>query len=396
MQGVSIKNAQASTGKLDMTKLLVEARRREPEFSDRLRTLVEIESPSSDKAAVDHALAVFGEWAEEANGSLRWHAHTAYGNSLEIRFGKARAGEKPCLLLGHLDTVWDHGAIKQMPWNATQAVIAGPGVLDMKAGALMALTAIEILEELRIDHQPIVMLLHGDEEVGSPASRKITELVAKRCSAVYVLEPAQGEIGAYKTARKAVGMYRVTVRGVAAHSGVDFERGHSAIIELARQITTLKDFTNLDKGITVNPGVIGGGTRSNVIAAEAWVEVDVRLARSRDMAALDRKFRTLKPHDKLCRIEVTGGVNRPPMERTAGTRMLFRRAKKLAAEIEITLEEAATGGGSDGNFTSALGIPTLDGMGAVGAGAHALDEHLQRKHLAPRTALLAAMLTRQC
>lgn len=383
---------RAAAPSVGISQLLAEARQREPGLVDRLRTLVEIESPTSDKNAVDRALSLFGEWAEQAGGRLRRHKHREYGDSLEVRFGRASAQQKPILLLGHLDTVWDHGSIAVMPWRVTEDIIAGPGVLDMKAGVVMALTAVEILKDLRARHRPITFLLHGEEEIGSPVSRPVTESVAKRCSAVYVLEPAQGAAGAYKTARKAVGMYRLTVHGVAAHSGVDFDRGHSAVVELARQIQTLAGFTDLAKGITVNPGLIGGGTRSNVIAAEAWAEVDVRLARNRDIAVLDAKFRALKPHDRSCTLQVTGGVNRPPMERTAGTVALFRRARSLAAEVGIELEQAATGGGSDGNFTSALGVPTLDGMGAVGAGAHAVQEHLQRKHLAPRTALLAAML----
>jgi glutamate carboxypeptidase len=385
------KAATAGPSLPDTSRLLAQALQREPRMVERMRSLVEIESPSSDKSAVDRALTLFAAWAQDAGATLRRHSHREVGDSLEIRFG-GRSRERPMLLLGHLDTVWDKGTLGHMPWKATGNRIAGPGVLDMKAGAIMALTAIEIVQHLQLLHRPVTILLVGDEEIGSPSSRKVTESVAKRCRAVYVLEPAQGEAGAYKTARKAVGMYRLTVHGVAAHSGVDFERGHSAIVELARQIDKLRGFTDLTRGITVNPGVVGGGTRSNVIAAEAWVEVDVRLARSRDMARLDRAFHVLKPYDRHCRLELEGGINRPPMERTPATVALFRRAKQLSAQLDFDLEEAATGGGSDGNFTSALGIPTLDGMGAVGEGAHAIHEHLLRKHLAPRTALLAAML----
>jgi glutamate carboxypeptidase len=376
----------------EVSLLFSEAKEREARLVERLRTLVEIESPSSDKEAVNRAQTVFAEWAMAAGGAIRRYKHRGYSDSLEVRFaGSSR--ERPILLLGHLDTVWDHGTLIGMPWKAAKDMLAGPGVLDMKAGVMMALTAVEILKDLGMLHRSVVLLLHGDEEVGSPVSRKITERVARRCSAVYVLEPAQGDSGAYKTARKAVGMYRLTVRGTAAHSGVDFERGQSAILELMRQIETINSFTDLSRGITVNPGLIGGGTRSNVIAAEAWTEIDVRLARSRDMATLNRRFQRLKPHNKFCTLELTGGINRPPMERTAGTIALFQRAKEFAAQMNFELEEAATGGGSDGNFTSALGIPTLDGMGAVGSGAHARHEHLERKHLAARTALLAAMLS---
>jgi glutamate carboxypeptidase len=173
---------------------------------------------------------------------------------------------------------------------------------------------------------------------------------------------------------------------------VDFTAGHSAILELARQIQAISRITDLERGLTVNPGVIGGGTRTNVIAAEAWVDVDVRVTRRHDVERVDRALRRLRPFDKACRLQLEGGLNRPPMERTRGTVALFRRARKLAAEMGFTLEEASTGGGSDGNFTSALGIPTLDGMGAVGEGAHATHEYVTREDLAARTALLAAML----
>jgi len=376
----------------NMAAVLDEVRRREFALLERLGTLVEIESPTGDKAGVDRAQSVFAAWAEAAGGRVKRHAFREFGDSLEVTFGKAAPGGKSTLLLGHLDTVWALGTIAKMPFRVTEDRIAGPGVLDMKAGVLMALTAVETLLELGLLKRPVTLLIHGDEEVGSPASRKLTEQVAGECEAVYVLEPAQGDAGAYKTARKGVGHYKLTVQGVAAHSGVDYQKGHSAVVELARQIEALHALTDLSKGITVNPGVIGGGTCSNVIAAEAWVEIDVRIARTRDMAPMDRKLHKLRPFDAKCKLVVEGGMNRPPMERSKGTAALFRRAAKLAASMGLALAEAATGGASDGNLTAALGIPTLDGMGAVGAGAHAPHEYLERKHLATRTALLAAML----
>jgi glutamate carboxypeptidase len=295
-------------------------------------------------------------------------------------------------LLGHLDTVWPVGTLAKMPYRVTADRVAGPGVLDMKGGVAIALTALEILLSQGALAQPIWLLLHGDEEIGSPASRSVTESVAKECRAVFVLEPGQGAQGAYKTARKGVGHYRLEVRGVASHSGVDFESGHSAVLELARQLERIAAMTDLARGLTVNPGVIGGGTLSNVIAAEAWAEIDVRVAKQRDARRIEHQLRSLHAIDKACRLTVAGGLNRPPMERSRAIAALFRQAKTLARELEIPLEEAATGGGSDGNFTAALGVPTLDGMGAVGEGAHAAHEHLLRAHLAPRTALLAAML----
>ena len=381
-----------SAVRIDVASVVEEVRRHEVNLIDRLRALVEIESPSSDKATVDHAQTLFGEWAKSAGASVRRHRHRGVGDSLEVRFGERHRGESRIMLQGHLDTVWALGTLARMPFKVTRDRISGPGVLDMKAGVVMALSAVEALQQMKVLRRPVTLLIHGDEEVGSPASRLLTESIARKCGAVYVLEPAQGDAGAYKTARKAVGLYRLSVMGVAAHSGVDFEKGHSAVIELSRQIQVLQSITDLTKGITVNPGVIGGGSRSNVIAADAWVDIDVRLARKQDTAKVDRALRSLRPFDKACGLTMCGGMNRPPMERSKGTVALFRRAQELAAGIGIALEEAATGGGSDGNFTAALGIPTLDGMGAVGAGAHAPHEHLQRKHLVPRTALLAAML----
>jgi glutamate carboxypeptidase len=209
---------------------------------------------------------------------------------------------------------------------------------------------------------------------------------------VYVLEPAQGLEGAYKTARKGVANYRVNVTGVAAHSGVNFHEGHSAIAELARQVYEIESCTDLKRGITVNVGTIQGGTRSNVVAADAWAEVDARIVRASDFPRLDRRLKNLRVHDKNCALKVQGELNRPPMERTPGTVALYRRAATLAEAMGFDLKEASTGGGSDGNFTSALGIPTLDGMGAVGEGAHARNESVVLRELAPRTALLAAML----
>jgi glutamate carboxypeptidase len=376
----------------DISRILATLRRREAELVDRLCTLVEIESPSSDKTGVGRAQDVLGAWARTNGGKVRRHASRIYGDSLEIRFGEKYRGGGAIMLLGHIDTVWPLGTLATMPLKVTRERIAGPGVLDMKAGVAMALMAVEVLQEMELLRRPVTLLVHGDEEIGSPFSRRITEAVAKRSSAVYVLEPAQGDAGAYKTARKGVGLYRLQIKGIAAHSGVDFEKGHSAVVEIAKQIGVLHSLTDLSKGITVNPGAIGGGTGSNVVAAKAWVEIDVRVVRKQDIARIDRSLRSLRPFDKACTLAMSGGMNRPPMERSKGTVALFKRAQGLAHEIGIALEEAATGGASDGNFTAALGVPTLDGMGSVGAGAHATHEHLVRRHLVPRTALLAAML----
>jgi len=376
----------------EAVNLLEAMRRRQDRVLGLLKDLVELESPSHVKAAVDSCVDRVERECVGMAARVRRHPRKEFGDLLEVRFGRGGRGVKPVMLLGHLDTVWEMGTLRRMPFKADRGRVRGPGVLDMKAGVAMALTAVEYLLEAKLLERPVILLLVSDEEVGSAVSRPLTEKLARACEAVYVLEPAQGLEGAYKTARKGVGGYTVHVKGVAAHSGVDFERGHSAIAELARQVDTIQGFTELRRGITVNVGTIQGGTRSNVIAAEAKAEVDVRIAKAEDSARVDRKFRKLRAYDEHCVLTVEGGLNRPPMERTRGTAALFRRAATLAQAMGFGLQEAATGGGSDGNFTSALGIPTLDGMGAVGEGAHAVHESIVLKELAPRTALLAAML----
>ncbi len=367
---------------------------------EQLDALVSIESPSEDKNAVDRAGRAVAGWCENLGGKIRRHRQKEYGDLLEVRFGamgqgsnaRGEARRKPILLLGHLDTVWPMGTLAKMPFRVSKGKAFGPGVYDMKAGIVMAMHAIAMLRERDAQTTPVVVLLVSDEEIGSPVSRAVTEKIARECSAVFVLEPAQGLQGAYKTARKGVGDYSVHVRGVAAHSGVDFEKGHSAVLELARLIEKISRFTDLKTGLTVNPGRIFGGTRTNVIAAEAQAEVDVRIARMRDAARVEKLFRGLKTSNRACTLTITGGMNRPPMERSRGTVALFQRAKELARDMGFELEEASTGGGSDGNFTAALGIPTLDGMGAVGEGAHATHESIVVGELTKRTALLAAMI----
>ena len=374
--------------------LLQEARTRQKSLVSLLQALVELESPSDDKSAVDRCVEFTAQAAAALGARIRRHRSRVAGDILEARFDPParRRSAKPVLLLGHLDTVWPLGTLARMPFRITKGRAWGPGVLDMKASVAMALTALEILRSHGLQTRPVILLLVGDEETGSHSSRALTEKIARRCESVFVLEPAQGLEGAYKTARKGIANYRVQVAGVAAHSGVNFEQGHSAIAELARQVAVIEALTNLKRGITVNVGTIQGGTRSNVVASEAWAEVDVRLPRIADFPALDRKMKSLRVHDKLCVIQVEGGMNRPPMERTRATADLYRKAEAAAAVLGFDLQEAATGGGSDGNFTSALGVPTLDGMGAVGEGAHALHESVVLRHLAPRTALLAALI----
>jgi glutamate carboxypeptidase len=377
-----------------MRALLAGARRKEAALLALTRRLVSAESPTDNKAAVDACVALAAAHGRTLDGRVHLHRQRGFGNVLEVRFGpKSRAGSLAAdriLLLGHLDTVWPLGTLKTMPCRVGEGRLWGPGTLDMKAGVAMAFTAIEMLTEAGLLNREIVLLLNSEEEVGSPVSRPITERLAAECAAVYVLEPAQGL--ACKTARKGTGNWRIEVQGVAAHAGVDFEKGANAIRELARVVEMVSGWTDLKRGLTVNVGVVGGGTKMNVVPAEGWAEVDVRIARKADGPRIARKFACLKPRDKGCSLTVTGGIDRPPMERRAGTVRLYRKARALAAELGFTLDEASTGGASDGNLTSALGIPTLDGMGAVGEGAHARHESVVVEHLAVRTALLAGLL----
>jgi glutamate carboxypeptidase len=364
-----------------------------------LRHMVEIESPSDDKAAVDRMGAFLAEAFERLGGEVTFYPQERAGNHLKAEFAGGasggasdRADAKPVLLLGHFDTVWPMGTLAKMPFQIQDGRAFGPGVYDMKAGIAMMIFALRTLKESGAAHRPVTILLDTDEEVGSTTGRPIVEATAKDCEAVLVLEPSQGPQGHLKTSRKGVGDVTIRVRGRASHSGVDFEKGRSAIVELARQLLEIVKFTDLSRGITVNPGVIQGGTRSNVIAAEAWAEVDLRIARASDAAELEKKFAALKPFDPDCSIELSGGINRPPMERTKGTVRLFGLAKEIAAAMGWKVEESSTGGGSDGNFTSALGIPTLDGLGALGEGAHASNESVVVQELPQRTALLTALI----
>jgi glutamate carboxypeptidase len=381
--------SNSSDPSIALRALLAGARKKQLALVELTKRLVMVESPSDSKAEVDACTALVVEQVRRLEGKVTMHRQRNFGDVLEARFGpKSRAGR--ILLLGHLDTVWPLGTLKTMPCRIADSRLWGPGTLDMKAGVAMALTAIEMLGEAAALDREIILLLNSDEEVGSPVSRRITERLASQCNAVFVLEPAQGI--AYKTARKGTGNWRIDIKGVAAHAGVDFQKGASAIAELAHVVQTVSGWTDLKRGTTVSVGVAGGGTKTNVIPAEAWAEVDVRIARKADGHRMDRRFARLRPVDSRCSLAATGGINRPPMERTKGTVKLYQYALAFAAELGFPLDEAATGGASDGNFTSALGIPTLDGMGAVGEGAHATHESILIEHLAPRTALLARML----
>ncbi|HTS62332.1 MAG TPA: M20 family metallopeptidase [Candidatus Acidoferrales bacterium] len=376
-----------------MDPLLSFARANEARMTALIRSFVECESPSDDSAAVTRFAELVADTAAPY-AKVRTMPGGRFGRILTAEMklpGRKKNGQ--VLALGHSDTVWAMGTLREMPFRAQDGRLWGPGVLDMKAGIAFFLVAVQGLRELDIAVPSKVLLqLNPDEEVGSEASRSLTEKNAARSKAVLVLEPGTGLSGKLKTARKGVGDFTVKVKGRASHAGVDFAAGASAIVELARQIDRIAGFTREQSGITVNPGVIGGGTRSNVVAAEAWAEIDIRVLRLKDAPALEKRFRSLKPHDRRCTIEVSGGLNRPPMERSPGIVKLFRIAQRLGEDLGVNLEESLTGGGSDGNFTAALGVPTLDGLGAVGEGAHAADESILADRMADRTALIGKLL----
>jgi glutamate carboxypeptidase len=370
-------------------------RKQQSNILDTIQQLVEIESPSDLKAAVDRLSTVLASRFSELGGKVQLHRQEKFGNHLQISFAGATRNAKPVLLLGHMDTVYSIGAISKMKYRIAKGRVFGPGVLDMKAGIALGFHVIEALlawHKGRLP-RPVTVLLVSDEETGSQSSRAITEKLARQSEAVLVVEPASGLNGAVKTSRKGVGGYTLNVTGKAAHSGLDFEKGHSAILELARQTIEISQLSDIKRGITLNVGKISGGTRVNVVPAEASASIDVRVATKKDAAEMHRRLRALKSFDRNCTISVTGEINRPPMQRTSGVIALYNKAQAIAESLGWRLEEAAVGGGSDGNFTAALGIPTLDGLGAVGEGAHAEHESVVISELPRRAALLAGLIS---
>lgn len=349
------------------------------------------ESPSNDKAALDRCADLLTTFCVEAGGRVTRLPRERAGDHLLVEFG---CGERQLLILGHYDTVWPVGQLERMPIALRDGRLFGPGTYDMKAGLAVGLLALHALHDRGFGTSPrIAFLITSDEEVGSLESRAVIEDEARRSDAVFVLEPALAD-GRVKTGRKGVGVYELTVEGVSAHAGGDPGKGASAIHELARQILVVTAMQDLSRGVSVNVGCIAGGTRSNVVAERAWAEVDVRVPTLEDAARVETLMRSLAPTDPRISLRVTGGINRPPFERTPGVARLFEDARTLAGEIGMALGEGSTGGASDGNFTGALGVPTLDGLGAVGDGAHALYEHVVIDQLPARAALLAGLLLR--
>jgi glutamate carboxypeptidase len=357
-----------------------------------IEALVRIESPSTDKAAVDRCGVELERRLQTLGGGRAWRIPTAgFGDIVSASYGD---GPKQVLVLGHFDTVWPIGTLARMPLERRDGRLHGPGTFDMKAGIGIAMLAVRALTTLAPALPlKIVLLWTTDEEIGSRASRALIEEEARKSEAVFVLEPSLPD-GVLKTSRKGVGEFTLEVQGLSAHAGIDPAKGVSAIHELAYLITQLAPLNDPARGSSVNAGVISGGTRSNVIAEHATAIVDVRVARKEDAQRVDAFVRGLKPRDPRARLTISGGIDRPPLERAPGVVRLYEMAGEVARGLGRDLGEGSTGGGSDGNFTAALGVPTLDGLGAVGDGAHALHEHVDIDALSWRSALLAGLIAR--
>ncbi len=357
---------------------------------DELAVWVRMETPTTDAAAVNRLMDVAQSDLAAAGAAIeRVPGRDGFGDSVVAR---TPGDGPPVLVAGHLDTVWAHGTLDAMPFAVHGDKAHGPGIYDMKAGSFLAFHAVRcILRQAIPTARPIVLLLTSDEEVGSPSTRWLIEREAAKAACVLIPEPA-GSTGACVTARKGIGRFTLRVDGVGAHAGGSFESGASAVVELSHQILALHGMVDIDDGITVNVAPIWGGSRPNVISPEAGCEVDLRVNSARDGARMTARILALQARTAGCRVSVEGGMNRPPYAETPEILALYRRARAVADRLGIRLPRQHRGGGSDGNFTAAMGIPTLDGLGCPGAGAHARHEHILWRELAPRAALLAGLL----
>ncbi|MDP9486281.1 MAG: M20 family metallopeptidase [Actinomycetota bacterium] len=372
---------------MDPTLRFLEAHREE--MLEDLRLFVEQETPSTHKKLLDGFARFLAQYAETAGGEPEIVPAEGFGDHVRVRWN-GEASQPPIFLLGHYDTVWAEGTIEGMPFEVRDGVAKGPGIFDMKCGLVQGFWAVRALREAVGVERPIVFVCNSDEEVGSPTSRALIEEEARNARTVLVLEPSLA--GALKTARKGVGRYVLEVAGIPSHAGLNPRGGVSAIEEMARLILELHGHTDHETGTTVNVGVVRGGTRYNVVAAEASAEVDVRAVTVAEAQRMDAVLSSLKPRREEARIRVEGGVIWPPMERTEKTAKLYARARDLAAEIGFDLKEGLAGGASDGCLCASVGAPTLDGLGAVGGGAHAKDEHVEVSSIPERAALVARLM----
>ena len=358
---------------------------------DTTAALARLESPTTDKAAADRCGRELARRLRTLGGAVDVVPSRTAGDHLRAVFGE---GAGQVLLLGHFDTVWPVGQLERMPLRRDGNRLYGPGVFDMKAGIAVGMLAVSALAELDCRlRRRVAMLWTADEERGSESSRALVEDEARRSDAVLVLEPALPG-GGVKTGRKGAGEFELLVRGVAAHAGLEPEKGASAISELAAQIAALDALNDPDRGVTVNVGVAEGGSRPNVVAERARAVVDVRVATAGDAERIQAAVGALRPRRRGTSLTVRGGFSRPPLERTDAVARLYGLAREVARQLGGELGEGAVGGGSDGNLTAAAGAPTLDGLGAEGGGAHALHEHVEVDRLPRRAALVAGLIRR--
>jgi glutamate carboxypeptidase len=353
-----------------------------------LERLVMLESPTNERGAVNAVAGFLVDAFGGLGATVERLPQTAFGDHLRVTWGQ---GDRQVLLLGHMDTVWPVGETEHRSFRVDRNIATGPGVFDMKGGLVIGLFAVTALHELGLPpaHR-LVFLLNSDEEVGSYTSRPFIEEEARRSDAVFVLEPSREE--ALVTWRKGVGRFELEVQGRASHSGAAHDRGVSAVQELAHQVLQLEAMTDYDQGTTVNVGVVQGGSKVNVRPATAWANIDLRVTTAQEGQRMTEVILGLRPVNPDATLIVSGGINRPPWEFTSQGDDLFQRAKRVGAALGLDLWPAGTGGGSDGNFTAALGVPTLDGLGVVGNDAHALTEWVDLASLPRRAALLAELL----
>ncbi len=357
-----------------------------------IKTVCAIESPSLDKAAVDRMGAHFAELFAGAGAQVTTLPRAERGDLLRLEWGTGRE-DGQTLVLSHMDTVFNVGDIARNPLRIENGRLFGPGTSDMKGGVVLFLWALRCMKELNLaPRRKVVGLITSDEEVGSQASREVIEEEARRSAAALVTEPAMPPTGALKTWRKGTADYRITAHGKPAHAGADPTKGISAIEEMAHHILTLQRLTDMSVGTTVNVGVVNGGSRGNVVAESCTIQVDVRFMTMEEANRIDAIMRGLAPVVPGARLSVEGGINRPPMVRNEATIALFQKAQALAAELGFAVGEAGTGGGSDGNFTSGVGCPTIDGLGACGDGLHTFEEYVEVESLTQRAALMVRLL----
>jgi len=375
-----------------MSELSAFFQRQQDEMLSTLRELVEIESPSHDKTAVDRMGARVAELMQAAGARVERFPRDEVGDPVLGRW-EGQANELQFLILCHMDTVWSLGTLAERPPRVEDGCFYAPGACDMKGGIVIALTALRGLEALGLRPAArVAMLCTGDEEIGSHGSRRLIEELATASRLVLCLEPTLPG-GALKTARKGGGSYTLRVKGKAAHAGAAHEQGVNAIEEMAHQVLRLQALTDYERGTTVNVGVISGGSAVNVVPAECEAKVDFRVSVPQEAERMRRAFEGLEPHLAGTELSVEGGINRPPMVRDGLMARTFEQVRRIAGRHGLTVTEGSSGGGSDGNFTAALGIPTMDGLGADGDGLHAAHEHVRIESLPRQAMLLAALLS---